>query len=122
MLPFSTLWAGQTVSAIGSSLTAFALGVWVYQKSGSVTQFALIYLLAPLPSPARRTGRVLAVIAIALVAVGRVALRAHWPSDAIAGVALGLMLASAAQLIAGAPGFGRSALRPIASEPTRPPP
>ena len=83
---------------------------------------ALIYLLAPLPSPARRTGRVLAVIAIALVAVGRVALRAHWPSDAIAGVALGLMLASAAQLIAGAPGFGRSALRPIASEPTRPPP
>nr|QEO74432.1 major facilitator transporter [uncultured bacterium] len=43
------LWTGQTVSAIGSSLTAFSLGVWVYQKSGSVTQFALIFLLAALP-------------------------------------------------------------------------
>ena len=43
------LWTGQTVSAIGSSLTAFSLGVWVFQKSGSVTQFALIFLLAALP-------------------------------------------------------------------------
>lgn len=46
---FLTIWTGQTASAIGSSLTAFSLGVWVYQKSGSVTQFALIFLLASLP-------------------------------------------------------------------------
>lgn len=46
---FLTLWTGQTISAIGSSLTAFSMGVWVYKQNGSVTQFALIYLLASLP-------------------------------------------------------------------------
>jgi undecaprenyl-diphosphatase len=83
---------------------------------------ALIYLLAPLPPGARRAGRALAVLVIAAVAVSRVALRAHWPSDAMAGVALGLALASAAQLVAGGPGLDRLALRRIAPAPTRPPP
>lgn len=31
-------------------MTGFALGVWVYQESGSVTQFALISLFSTLPS------------------------------------------------------------------------
>ena len=35
---FAWLWAGQTVSIFGSGLTAFALGVWVYQTTGSVTR------------------------------------------------------------------------------------
>jgi undecaprenyl-diphosphatase len=83
---------------------------------------ALIYLLGPLPAGPRRVGRGLAVLCVALVAIGRVALRAHWPSDAVAGVALGLALASAAQLIASMPGVVPPALRGVAPAPTRPPP
>jgi MFS transporter, DHA3 family, macrolide efflux protein len=46
---FTTIWAGQLVSQFGSGLTSFALGLWVYQKSGSVTLYALIALAATLP-------------------------------------------------------------------------
>lgn len=41
--------AGQFVSLVGSGLTGFALGVWVYLQTGSVTQFALISVFAMLP-------------------------------------------------------------------------
>ena len=34
---------------VGSSLTSFALGVWVFERSGSITLFALIGLSAVLP-------------------------------------------------------------------------
>jgi membrane-associated phospholipid phosphatase len=44
--------------------------------------------------------RGLAGLMIVLVALARVILRAHWPSDALAGVALGLALAAAAGLLA----------------------
>src|SRR4028119_1012058 len=50
MRVFILIWLGQMVSLIGSGLTGFALGVWVYQRTGSVTQFALISLSATLPS------------------------------------------------------------------------
>ena len=46
---FLTVWLGQSVSLIGSGLTSFALGVWVFERSGSITQFALIGLFAVLP-------------------------------------------------------------------------
>lgn len=46
---FLRLWLGQFVSAIGSRLTGFALGIWVYQQTSSVTQFALIYLCTYAP-------------------------------------------------------------------------
>ncbi|MEH1790841.1 MFS transporter [Nostoc sp.] len=46
---FVLIWFGQLVSLIGSSLTRFALGIWVYQRTGSVTQFGLILLFAMLP-------------------------------------------------------------------------
>ena len=46
---FSIVWLGQLVSIIGSELTRFALGLWVYQQSGSVTQFAFIALCSILP-------------------------------------------------------------------------
>jgi len=46
---FLIIWAGQVVSLTGSGLTGFALGVWVYQRTGSATQFALIALFTALP-------------------------------------------------------------------------
>jgi DHA3 family macrolide efflux protein-like MFS transporter len=46
---FLTIWAGQFFSLIGSGLTAFALGLWVLQNNGSVTEFALISLCTVLP-------------------------------------------------------------------------
>ena len=50
MRVFLIVWFGQLISLIGSGLTSFALGVWVYQRTGSVTQFSLILLSAMLPS------------------------------------------------------------------------
>ena len=47
---FLVLWAGQVVSLFGSRLTGFALGVWVYQTTGSVTRFALISFFTMVPS------------------------------------------------------------------------
>jgi MFS transporter, DHA3 family, macrolide efflux protein len=46
---FLILWQGQLVSIIGSGLTSFALGVWVYQKTGLVTLYGMIILMATLP-------------------------------------------------------------------------
>lgn len=58
---FLFMWCGQLVSLVGSGLTRFALGVWVYQETGSVTLFTLIYLFGRLP------GLLLAPLAGALV-------------------------------------------------------
>lgn len=49
MITFLLLWSGQVVSTLGSSLTGFALSVWVYQQTGSATRFALIALVTMLP-------------------------------------------------------------------------
>ncbi|KAB8141156.1 MFS transporter [Chloroflexia bacterium SDU3-3] len=49
MRAFMTIWLGELVSIIGSGLTGFALGVWVYQSTGSATLFALISLFTTLP-------------------------------------------------------------------------
>ena len=50
MLTFIVIWLGQLVSLTGSGLSGFALGLWVYQRTGSVTQFALISLFVMLPT------------------------------------------------------------------------
>ncbi len=49
MRRFAILWVGQTASLVGSSLTSFALGVSVFQESGSISAFAFIGLFAVLP-------------------------------------------------------------------------
>jgi MFS transporter, DHA3 family, macrolide efflux protein len=49
MVRFLPLWLGQMISALGSGLTAFGLGVWVYETTGSVSQFALITFSSVLP-------------------------------------------------------------------------
>jgi MFS transporter, DHA3 family, macrolide efflux protein len=45
---FFLLWFGQAVSTFGSGLTMFTLGVWVFQRTGSATEFALIVVSATL--------------------------------------------------------------------------
>jgi MFS transporter, DHA3 family, macrolide efflux protein len=49
MRVFLLVWFGQMVSIIGSGLSSFALDVWVYQRTGSVTQFAIAFLFGSLP-------------------------------------------------------------------------
>jgi undecaprenyl-diphosphatase len=64
---------------------------------------AVMFLAGSLPHPARTWVRVVALAGIVLVGIARVMLRAHWPSDALGGIALGLALAAAAALIASRP-------------------
>lgn len=47
---FILVWLGQLLSLLGSGLTSFALGIWVYQQTGSITQFSLISMFSILPS------------------------------------------------------------------------
>ena len=49
MLTFGTVWFGQLISFIGSGISSFGLGVWVYQTTGSITLFALISMFSNLP-------------------------------------------------------------------------
>jgi MFS family permease len=46
---FYLMWFGQLISGIGSGLTTFAMGVWVYQQTGSAAKFTTIALLGALP-------------------------------------------------------------------------
>ena len=50
MRTFVVVWFGQLVSTIGSGLTSFALGVWVYQETGSTTLFAMNMLAYAIPN------------------------------------------------------------------------
>jgi DHA3 family macrolide efflux protein-like MFS transporter len=47
--PFFLVWGGQVASILGSSLSWFALGVWLYRQTGSAGQFALVALCTALP-------------------------------------------------------------------------
>jgi len=50
MKKFLIIWTGELLSTIGSGLTAFGLGVYVYQQTGMATSTALVALLALLPT------------------------------------------------------------------------
>lgn len=47
---FLLLWSGQFISAIGSGLTSFGLGIYVFQQTGKASAMALVTLLAFMPS------------------------------------------------------------------------
>ena len=47
---FLLLWFGELVSSVGSGLTSFGLGVWVFRQTGSAADMALVSLLAFLPT------------------------------------------------------------------------
>ncbi|MBK8231207.1 MAG: MFS transporter [Candidatus Eisenbacteria bacterium] len=46
---FFLIWLGLTISLLGSGLTSFALGVWIFQETASTTQYALVMFCAALP-------------------------------------------------------------------------
>ena len=50
MKNFYKLWLGELISNIGSGMTAFALSVYIYEKTGSVSYISLITLLSFMPS------------------------------------------------------------------------
>jgi MFS transporter, DHA3 family, macrolide efflux protein len=47
---FITICIGQLVSILGTGLTNFAVGIWVYQNTGSVTKFSFTILAMTVPS------------------------------------------------------------------------
>lgn len=49
MRTFLIVWIGQIISIIGSGMTSFALGVWIYQETRQATPFAITVLLGSLP-------------------------------------------------------------------------
>ncbi|HET9220881.1 MAG TPA: MFS transporter, partial [Roseiflexaceae bacterium] len=49
LLTFIIIWFGQLVSELGSGLTGFGLGVYLYQETGSAAQFALNSFFYVLP-------------------------------------------------------------------------
>jgi MFS transporter, DHA3 family, macrolide efflux protein len=50
MNKFMTIWLGELISSIGSGMTAFAVSIYVYQLTGSVTWVSVAALLAFLPT------------------------------------------------------------------------
>ena len=61
MRTFFTVWGGQLISVVGSTMSAFAVQFWVYAETGSVTNLAMINLAFSVP------GIVISPIAGALV-------------------------------------------------------
>lgn len=49
MRVFNLVWAGQAVSLIGTAMTVFGLGVWVFGQTGSPTAFATLVMSGSLP-------------------------------------------------------------------------
>jgi len=50
MRTFWVIWGGQFISMLGSGLTSFALGVWIYDQTGQATPFAMTALFSTLPA------------------------------------------------------------------------
>jgi len=50
MKKFMTIWIGELISSIGSGMTAFAIAIYVYQLTGSVTWVSVTALFAYLPT------------------------------------------------------------------------
>ena len=46
---FGIFWLGESVSEIGSRLTGFGLGIWVYQNTHAVAQLSLVLFFTTLP-------------------------------------------------------------------------
>lgn len=90
---FFTVWGGQVVSQVGSAMTGFALMIFVYQDSGSVTQLATVLLAVNLPGillgPAagvwtdRVNRRVVMMLSDGIAGLATMALAALFLTDAL---------------------------------------
>lgn len=49
MTGFTTVWAGQLISVLASSMTQFALTIWAYQETGSATALGIISTAFTIP-------------------------------------------------------------------------
>jgi MFS family permease len=49
LIRFVAIWAGQLISLLGSALTAFALAVFLYRRTGDITDLAVIAAAAYIP-------------------------------------------------------------------------
>lgn len=49
MRTFLIVWLGEMISILGSGLSSFALGVWLYDRTGQATPFAITVLFGSLP-------------------------------------------------------------------------
>lgn len=49
MRTFWVVWVGQLVSQVGTAMTGFAMTIWVYQESASVTRLGIMLLAVNLP-------------------------------------------------------------------------
>ena len=49
MRDFAILWSTQTLSALGSAMTSFALVLWAYRQSGSAMVTALLSVCSYAP-------------------------------------------------------------------------
>jgi len=47
---FLLIWAGQLISAVGSRLSSFALGIWVLRTTGSPIDFAMTFVAMTIPA------------------------------------------------------------------------
>lgn len=47
---FAFIWSGQFLSVLGSAISSFGLSVWLFEKTGEATPFAISFLCAILPS------------------------------------------------------------------------
>lgn len=50
MKAFTTIWAGQVVSLIGSAMTAFGIGVWAWRVTGSATALSIVAFFSFTPT------------------------------------------------------------------------
>ena len=50
MRNFLTIWAGQLVSTIGSSMSSFAIAIWAWEITGKATTLTLVGFFSLLPS------------------------------------------------------------------------
>jgi len=49
MSAFTVVWAGQLISLMGTALFSFAIGIWLYQRTGLATTFTSMIFFANIP-------------------------------------------------------------------------
>ncbi len=93
MRTFFTVWGGQLISVVGTTMSGFGLSIWVYVETGSVTKLAMASLAFALPatllSPIagalvdRWDRRVVMLAADTIAGIGTLAIALLYMNDAL---------------------------------------